>query len=64
MKKNATSAGFSKPKPESGLRCAYCPVRRLSVQPEGAGGPRRTAWPAPGGCVAAPGLVGPQPVHV
>ncbi len=44
---------FPKAKPESGPGCSYCLASRLTVQLQGAGGPRRAAWQAPGGCVAA-----------
>lgn len=52
--------GFPKAKPESGLGCPYFPASRLSVQSEGAGGPRRAGWRVPGEC-AAVGSDGSQP---
>lgn len=55
--------GFPKAKPEKDPGCPYCLAGILSVQSEGAGGPRRAAWRAPGGW-AAGGLDGSQPVYV
>lgn len=54
---------FPKAKPESGPGCLCCLASRLSVRSQGAGGPRRAAWRAPGGC-AAVGSDGSRPVYV
>lgn len=55
--------GFPKAKPESGPGWPCCFASRLSVRSGEAGGLRRAARQAPGGCAAA-GLDGSYPVHV